>query len=123
MTPSTVACVVAISFPISILLPSVCLDDSIAGRVEGQPPKGRSWGVEFCAVRPTRAPRASLGTAGSDFREPPKDELRRILLPRTRVHKGSEMREASFAVIMACSKSVDQGEAVWLPHALTGGAA
>src|SRR3712207_3252457 len=43
--------------------------DSNAGRVEKHPPKGRSGSVEFCAVRPTRAPRASLGAAGPDFRE------------------------------------------------------
>src|SRR5829696_849649 len=58
MTPSTVACVVAISFPISILLPSVCLDDSIAGRVEGHPPKGRSGG------RDPRGPTVACAAVG-----------------------------------------------------------
>src|ERR671916_2401421 len=62
MTPSTVACVVAISFPISILLPSVCLDDSIAGPlVDRLRPDGRS----FDLVGQVRGKRA-VGRLGRD---------------------------------------------------------
>jgi hypothetical protein len=41
----------------------------------------------------------------------------------TWVHKESEMRKGLFAGIMSCVESVDQGETVWLPRALSGGAA
>jgi hypothetical protein len=33
------------------------------------------------------------------------------------------MRKASIAGIMSCIESVDQGETVWIPRALPGGAA
>src|SRR5829696_8179178 len=64
MTPSTVACVVAISFPISILLPSVCLDDSIAGRAgEGSSISPGINGMSPLKYQSKRGPTSSLGSA------------------------------------------------------------
>src|SRR5687767_6081147 len=56
--------------PPSIRVPSMVLRDGWRGihRKVDQ-------GVEIFAVRPTRAPRVSLGTAGPDFRERPHETV------------------------------------------------
>jgi hypothetical protein len=46
-----------------------------------------------------------------NFRESPKGEVRRILIPRTPVNKGKKSREAEVSL-------VDQGEAVALAAAI-----
>src|SRR5688572_22408291 len=62
------------------------LEDDNGGRGGRASTKSLIRGVEFCAVRPTRAPRASLDSVGPDFRESDTAEVLRISLLGTSVN-------------------------------------